>query len=167
MPTDHDELTSVLSSRRRPRRDDLASAVRALDAEPATMVLPRLREPAPGPHTLVLAPMPERRRRVLLIVAGAAALILVALLIAVVLVTSGAPTQISPPLAPVSPTSPRSAVSAPTPLQTAPVPATVAPPAAALTPPPTAVVSAQMMAPEQPRRPIRDRLHQMFPNLFP
>ncbi|HNM83097.1 MAG TPA: hypothetical protein PKI77_01105 [Mycobacterium sp.] len=158
------------------RDEDLHRAIHAVDPEERTAELPvaapvhetAVLPPAP-PETMVLPPVlvAEPKRTLVLAAVGAVVgLGLLALLVALVVHASNSSTTIvRPPVTPITKTATAQVV---TPSSvTPPVPP---PPVAA--PPPTAVRSAQRMAPAPPppaeqQRPIRERLHQVFPRLFP
>jgi hypothetical protein len=136
------------------RDSDLRRAIQAVDPEELTIVLPAVAEPARDP----------KRGLVLAAAGGVVGFGALALLVALVLATSDnstRPAVVSPPLAPVTQTT-----------TTAPAPpsAEVTPvPSASVAPPPP-VVSAEKMAPSvpaQPQDPVRSRLRELFPRLFP
>jgi len=163
------------------RDEDLRKAIHAVDPEELTTVFsaapaaPLMSHPERTPEqtleqTAVLPPVLGRdaRRTLILAAVGAiAGLGLLALLVAFVVNASNSSTTIvRPPVTPVTKT-PTAQVITPSWLP-APAPAQ-----AVGTPPPTAVVSAERMAPAAPapapadQQPIRERLHEMFPRLFP
>ena len=99
-----------------------------------------------------------------------------ALLVALVVATSNQSTRpavVSPPLAPVTQATTQPALSTTPSAEVTPSPsAAVVPPLppSVDTPPPTAVVSAEKMAPSVPAQeqdPVRTRLRELFPRLFP
>ena len=131
------------------RDSDLRRAVRAVDPDDQTLVLPVVSASA----TRVLIPAIAGA------VVGLGALSL--LVGAVVSSSNSATTMIAPPLGPVS--------DAGSPAPPAALPASVR----IDTPPPTAIESFEKMAPRVPGapaedpKPVRQRLHEMFPRLFP
>jgi hypothetical protein len=136
------------------RDTDLRRAIQAVDPEEETTVLPTVAEPARGP----------RRGLALATAGGVVGLGALALLVALVLATSNESTRpaiVSPPLAPVTQTT--------TAVTTAPsAEVTSSPPSPVDSAPPTAVVSAEKMAPPAPAQdPVRTRLRELFPRLFP
>ena len=143
---------------------DLLRAIEAVDPDDPTTVLP-----------VVDAPEPESKRGlVLAAVGGVLGLGALALLVALVVGTSNEstrPTVVTPPLAPVTETTPvpesttAQAITTTPSAEVTPSPsASVAPPPAVHTSPPTAVVSAETIAPPDP---VRTRLRELFPRLFP
>lgn len=158
------------------RDEDLRQAIRAVDPEDPTTVFSAV----PGMYqTAVLPPVPREtmvlpavpaagmnRTLVLAAVGAAAGLGLLALLVSLVVDASNSSTTIvRAPVAPVTKTATAQVITPPSPSASVPVS-----PAPADTPPPRAVTSAERMAPSPtptPQQPIRDRLHDMFPRLFP
>ena len=148
------------------RDTDLRRAIQAVDPEEETTVLPAVVEPARDPrHGFVLATA-----------GGVVGLGALALLVALVLATSNdstRPAVVSPPLAPVTTTTTAQAVTTAPSAESTPSPSASAappPPSPVDTPPPTAVVSAEKMAPSVPAQdqdPVRTRLRELFPRLFP
>lgn len=159
------------------RDADLRKAIHAVDPEELTTVfsaVPAAPPVSPPENTLeqtwVLPPalgVEERRTLVLAAVGAVAGLGLLALLVALVVNASNSSTTIiRPPVTAVTKTPTAQAITP----SSLPEPA----PAQALgTPPPSAVVSAERMAPAAPapapaqQRQVRERLHEMFPRLFP
>lgn len=156
------------------RDEDLRQAIRAVDPEDPTTVFSAV----PGMYqTAVLPPVPREtmvlpaipaagmnRTLVLAAVGAAAGLGLLALLVSLVVDASNSSTTIvRAPVAPVTKTATAQMITPPSE-----TPPTASPPPVAA-PPPTAITSAERMAPAAPvqRQPIRDRLHDMFPRLFP
>jgi type IV secretory pathway VirB10-like protein len=148
------------------RDTDLRRAIQAVDPQQETTVLPAVTEPVRDPrHGFVLATA-----------GGVVGLGALALLVALVLATSNDSTRsavVSPPLAPVTETTTAPAVTTAQSAESTPSPSASAappPPSAVDTPPPTAVVSAEKMAPAVPaqeQEPVRTRLRELFPRLFP
>lgn len=161
------------------RDEDLRQAIRAVDPEeltaslPVVPAVPRVHETAvlpPAPHETMVLPavrVAEPKRTLVLAAVGAVAgLGLLALLVALVVNASNSSTTIvRSPVGPVTKTTTAQVITPPSA-----APSAVPPPSAAA--PPKAVKSAEKMAPAAPptpeqQRPIRDRLHEMFPRLFP